>query len=241
VKERKQKVVMLAANTVRSQAYAQALAHAEISVENVVLFGEDLIPKRMSFEYSAEKIGVFYPDLTIPLENTLGEISSQVIVVEEVNVNSQVVVSAIAALNADLIIYSGYGGQLVGSDMLNLNVPLLHMHAGWLPDYRGSTTIYYSLLNDHSCGVSAIFLDEKIDSGAIVARKKYPAPSLGIDIDYVYDNAIRADLLVDVVSQYRLDGEVSTLEQEGSDGEVYYVIHPVLKHIAMLALGDEER
>lgn len=30
--------------------------------------------------------------------------------------------------------------------LLSWAFPLLHIHSGWLPDYRGSTTSYYSLL-----------------------------------------------------------------------------------------------
>ena len=62
-----------------------------------------------------------------------------------------------------------------------------------MPEYRGSTTVYYGLLNDGNCGVTAILLKPEIDNGDIVARKSTAPPS-SVDIDHLYDNAIRADL-----------------------------------------------
>ena len=90
---------------------------------------------------------------------------------------------------------------MVPEEMLGLGIPFLHIHSGWLPEYRGSTTVYYSLLNDGDCGVTAILLKPEIDNGDIVARKKYPAPAYGVDIDHLYDNAIRADLLSEVLAE----------------------------------------
>jgi methionyl-tRNA formyltransferase len=136
-----------------------------------------------------------------------------------------------------LIIFSGYGGQLVKPALLELDIPLLHVHSGWLPDYRGSTTLYYSLLSERRCAASAILLDAHIDTGPVVARKHYPAPPAGTDIDRRYDPAIRADLLREVLARYHSDGRLPLESQQRSDeGSTFYVVHPVLKHLALLSL-----
>lgn len=153
------------------------------------------------------------------------------------DVNDDAVFGQIVKAQPKLIIYSGYGGQIVGSKILDTNIPVLHIHGGFLPDYKGSTTIYYSLLKDHECGASAILLSSKIDSGVIVKRKKYPAPRPSTDVDYVHDNGIRADLLVDVLEEWQKRGSFSeTIKQDENSGTMYYVIHPVLKHLAILSL-----
>ena len=80
-------------------------------------------------------------------------------------------------------------------------------------------------------------LDRNIDTGPIVARRRYPKPRAGIDIDRIYDPAIRADLLVQVMSDYVNNGCLVPLEQQAPEkGVNYYVIHPVLKHLAIRAL-----
>jgi methionyl-tRNA formyltransferase len=108
------------------------------------------------------------------------------------------------------------------------------MHGGWLPDYRGSTPCYYSYLQDNTFGVTAILLDEHIDSGPIVARQRYPVPPPETDIDYYYDSAIRADLLISTVKRWRAEGQFEELiEQKTHEGTTHYVIHPVLKHVAL--------
>ena len=76
-------------------------------------------------------------------------------------------------------------------------------------------------------------VDQGIDSGPIVARRHYPPPP-GIDVDLVYDSVIRADLLVRVLRDFAETREWPRIEDTGS-GTTYYVIHPVLKHLALLS------
>jgi len=62
----------------------------------------------------------------------------------------------------------------------------------------------------------------------------HPAPPPGADVDYLYDSAIRADLLADLVEEWVQRGSSwNPIEQDLSSGKTYYVIHPVLKHIAL--------
>ena len=155
------------------------------------------------------------------------------------SVNAPEVVQTLHKLAPKLVVYSGYGGEIVSSELLGLNAPFLHIHGGWLPDYRGSTTIYYSILQERNCAASAILLSNDIDTGPVIARESYPVPPAGVDVDYVYDSAIRADLLVKVLGDYVKQGGWQTLTPQNiAEGRDYYVIHPVLKHLAMLAIGN---
>jgi len=139
----------------------------------------------------------------------------------------------------DLIIYSGYGGQLVPASLLN-NYPVLHIHSGWLPDYRGSTTLYYQIIDENSCAASAILLDEQIDTGDIVMRKRYSIPSPGIDVDYLYDNMIRADLLVETLKQWENIAKRESKITQTQNSLPYFIIHPLLKHLALLTVDKEK-
>ena len=113
------------------------------------------------------------------------------------------------------------------------------MHAGWLPDYRGSTTTYYSWINEGVCGVSAIFLTADIDTGAILSRKQYPPPPVGMDGDYLYDTVLRSDLLLSIMANLAESGDLpEQLLQQRGKGETYYIIHPLLKHLVILSGED---
>lgn len=218
--------LFLSAYTSRSYAYAQAMFRKNIIPAHIFLFGSsqgELPGQSMHF---SEKLLILLQQFRCPVTAITAE-----------NVNDIFVHTAIERVKPHLVIYSGYGAQLVGKKLLRMSIPFLHIHAGWLPDYRGSTTTYYSILREKKCGVSAILLDTEIDTGSIVERRWYPVPPSGTDIDHAYDSAIRADLLVDVLSEWSRNGAFKSLvRQDMEEGTVYYVIHPVLKHLALLSL-----
>lgn len=231
-----QGVVFLAADTARSSAYAQAMVNSDFSPETTLLFGMGSRAKLGQAKQpveSPEIEGVFTPVLGTPLRDVCQKFGTPVQILEAQSIGHQSVADRLAELQPKLVIYSGFGGELVPGDLCR-NWKLLHMHSGYLPDYRGSTTCYYSLLVENRCGVSAIFLSAGIDTGDIVAKEHYNPPSSGMDIDYIYDSAIRADLLVRVLKKFTAsDGNLATVKQDDAEGQTYYVIHPVLKNIAI--------
>lgn len=230
-------VLFLAAYTDRSRAYAQAMAAAGLSPDRVLLFGDpgDDDPPKVAAGPQPETGDLFIPDLDVPLGKTCAKAGWNVERCYPDDINDANLSRLLIELRPALVIYSGYGGQLVGAEVLDLGFDFLHLHAGWLPDYRGSTTIYYSWLKEGRCGVSALILDKEIDSGPIIARRQYPLPPRGMDVDRYYDNMIRADLLVNVLRDFAAVGFLPRIPNEGG-GLTYYVIHPVLKHLALLSL-----
>lgn len=232
---------MIGAYSARSRAYAQAIQYAGLKLDSVIVYGDQ---NQDNAIFLAPPINlpdnpdIFYPDLNKPLLETCREAGWPVTFVDNNDINSTFMVSALKSSESDLYIFSGYGGQIIKSPILDFGINLLHLHAGWLPDYRGSTTIYYSWLLEGRCGVTALLLNSGIDTGPILARRHYPSPPPGVDVDLLYDSSLRADLLVDVLWQFN---EYKTLSNDMSDseGQTYYVIHPVLKHIALLS--REER
>ena len=98
--------------------------------------------------------------------------------------------------------------------------------------------MYYSLLMNGNCGVTALFLDEQIDTGPVVETHDYAAPSDRTEIDYGYDPYIRSDLLVRVLRGYLDSGEFCTEQQRTDKGETYFIMHPVLRHVAILGANE---
>lgn len=234
-------LVLLCARTARSVAYLQALHAAGIVPEQVLVYGQSNSTPQTTRQWTTTALhDLFLPDLKEDVMACLARLGWPHEICPAETLEDPALLACIERSGADLMVYSGYGGQLVPAALLK-RYPVLHIHSGWLPDYRGSTTIYYQILEQRQCAASALLLDETIDTGPVVARKVYPLPPAGLDVDYVYDNAIRADLLVNVLAQWREDPTglkaLPALEQQTPP---YFIIHPLLKHLALLAVDQQE-
>ena len=85
------------------------------------------------------------------------------------------------------------------------------------------------------------FLSQVIDQGPILHKQNFGVPKRIEKIDHFYDSAVRARVLVNTLiklSGRGLEGAVME-EQQSADGDTYYIIHPVLKHIAIMKYLDE--
>ena len=230
--------VLLAGFTARSKSYVQAMLRQNLVPQDIVLFGDAArdtgVPHPVDPK-AQECIDFFLPDLAEPLRVSCERANAPVFHCEAGDVNDGVLIEILRELRPRLVIYSGYGGQLVGPRLIDLGIPFLHVHAGWLPTYRGSTTVYYSWLVEGRCGATALLLDKTIDEGPVIARRRYPPPPPGVDVDNVYDGGMRADMLVEVLEEFARFGTLPQAPQDGDEGLTYYVIHPVLKHLALLS------
>jgi methionyl-tRNA formyltransferase len=234
-------VVLLAAHTARSQAYVQALVANDLYPGQVILFGKE---RPVEVERNTRLVswqGVDLPDLGKSLLQSCKRAGIPVTSCPADDVNAEEIAHCISNFAPRLVIYSGVGGQLVSEHLLGMGPRFLHMHSGWLPRYRGSTTLYYALLEGELPGVTALFLDRAIDTGPVLMKRHYSTPPLDIDLDQIYDPAIRADLLVRIMREYARSGVLPPVEhQDPDEGVTYYVIHPVLKHLAILSLSKSE-
>lgn len=232
---------MVAADTTRTRAYLGAM------IRNGLLPAYVLLLKNTEASLPGQATGMpIYTalpnenwsevdfDIRSPLEAILEAAGIEYEIAPSHDINDPAVVDQIVNYSEQVFVYSGYGGVLLGRHILNAGKRFLHVHGGFLPNYKGSTTNYFSLLADNQMGASAIFLTEDIDSGPILARRAFPPPDNRAQIDHVFDSAARANVLIDVLTRYRDSG---TWKSDGANegGETYYVIHPVLKHIAILA------
>ena len=235
---------MVAADTTRTRAYLHALIrHRLLPSYVLVLENPDslLLPGQLAKTTNLPDCSNADNDWSeadfdagIPLRQLLDSAAIEYEAAPSRDINDPAVVALIARRPELVMIYSGYGGVLLKANVLASGKRFLHVHGGYLPPYKGSTTNYYSLLAENTMGASAIFLTEQIDSGPILLRRTFAAPTDRTGIDHVFDSAARAKVLVEVLQSYSLAGDWGvSLENRG--GDTYYVIHPVLKHIAIMA------
>ena len=154
-------------------------------------------------------------------------------IIQSTDVNSDEVTGAVARHPERYFIYSGPGGAILGDVLLGTGKKFLHIHPGRVPDFRGSTTIYYHILAGEKCAASAIFLERKIDEGPLLKIREFDLPE-DEDIDYEFDPRIRSELLGEVIGDYVRNGEFVTSPQPAGKGESYFIMHPVLRHIVRL-------
>lgn len=233
------RALFLAARTTRSQAYAQAMAAAGLGPAQVLICGEPEPSAAASPRGVWPDVAVALADLDEPLESTCAAAGWPTETIAQRDVNDRAVTERLAALQPSCVIYSGFGGQIVGPAALKLGIPFVHSHSGWLPRWRGSTTVYYSMLEARECAASVLVLAPQIDAGPVLARRRYALPPPGLDVDRLYDAAIRADLLCRVLAEMQQLGTLpEALATEGEPSQTYFVIHPVLKHLALLSLPE---
>ncbi len=74
----------------------------------------------------------------------------------------------ISSYNPDFIVVAAYG-QILPIEILDI-APCINLHASLLPSYRGASPIQTSILNgDKLTGVTAMLMEEGLDSGDILA------------------------------------------------------------------------
>ena len=118
-------------------------------------------------------------------------------------------------LQADLFVVVSYG-KILPAEVINLPPhKTLNVHFSLLPKYRGASPIQYALLNGESqTGTSIFVLDEKMDTGPIVAQK---AVAVEADDNFVTLSQrlayLSAQLLLDTLPKY-VSGEAAPVSQD---------------------------
>jgi methionyl-tRNA formyltransferase len=94
-------------------------------------------------------------------------------VIQPNRLRDEAVVAEVLATPCDMIIVAAYG-QILPKEILEY-VPCVNLHASILPHYRGASPIQQSLLNnDTQSGVTAMWMDEGLDTGAIIKIETLP-------------------------------------------------------------------
>jgi len=234
--------IAILANTARSQAYLQTLLKENLKPAEVFILDDNnekylgKISNQTEILKDNNESYAFKFSIMDPKEDlitTLSKTDIPYITINTPDINSNDVYLALSKSDIKLVVVSVYAGQILKSKILTLKKKYIHVHSGKLPQYRGSTTIYYSLLEKNKVAASAIIINEGIDTGDIICFKEFDFnfdPKL---IDLIFDPLLRAVVLIYALKHLSKKYKNSTL-QNRSDGEDYYIIHPLLKHLAIL-------
>jgi methionyl-tRNA formyltransferase len=156
------------------------------------------------------------------------------------SVNDASVIRAIDKCSGAYIVYSGPGGTILRTEILSCKKHMIHVHPGALPEYRGSTPIYFSLLANAPVTSTVTFLEQCLDTGPKFLSRQFILENT-TDLDHVFDPAIRAASLLDFFNQNRGKEPVALHDEREARGNVFYIIHPVLKHAAILKISQHRK
>lgn len=210
----------------RAKAYLQALVLAGFYPNYVCLLRDSNFNASINQAPTHRRTLLFDPN--VPEETTLKEKGIPYQIITSDSCNSPEVVNAIRARDEKYFVFSGKG---ILNEIFGAGKKLIHVHPGKLPEYRGSTCHFYSVLAGDGWHCSAFIMNPKIDEGDLILTKKFPLPGKNIDDARIYDPYARSKTLVDVIRQLSERGSIQTTRQNLSEGLMYYTIHPVLGFI----------
>jgi methionyl-tRNA formyltransferase len=217
---------MVASDTTRSKYYIEELIKSDLIPNYILVLINNESKKKPGQDTSKVEQGVIF---------LLDNANIQYTIAPNSDINSDAVVDIILNRGESVFIFSGFGGVLLKNNILDTGKFFLHVHGGYLPNYKGSTTNYYSLINENTIGATSIFLTKEIDCGPILLRKKFQAPDNRTEIDHIYDSKVRSEVLIETLKKYMISQTWDFELKNNYGGETFYIIHPVLKHLAILS------
>lgn len=154
---------------------------------------QELTPPDVKVEALKHELKIFQP---VSLKNGKG-----VEILEEIKPDLVVVVAYGKLLPHDFLVYPKYG--------------CINIHASILPKYRGASPIHFAVLNgDEETGVTAMQMDDGLDTGDILHIKKCPI-SINDTTERMYEvlAPLGAETLMETIEMLE-KGELKPIKQD---------------------------
>lgn len=137
--------------------YAASILHSLIEAEDIEVVAVYTQPDK-----PVGRKGVLTPPAVKVLAQEAG-----IRVIQPNRLRDKEIIEELLKIQCDMIIVAAYG-QILPKEILEY-APCVNLHASILPYYRGASPIQQSLLhNDHQSGVTAMWMDEGLDTGAMI-------------------------------------------------------------------------
>jgi methionyl-tRNA formyltransferase len=234
---KKFKANLICSLSIRSDFYIIGLVKNNIPINKVIILDD----KKNNNKKFSKKIFLKFNNFEIKKKKNFDLISylkEKQISFEVINcktINNKKVYSKIKSMtNEKYFIVSLFPGDIIKKNFFKLKKYFFHAHAGYLPYYRGSTTNYYSHLDNKGLGVSIIILNEHIDRGNIIFRLRTKYFKSIINYDSSLDPFLRAYALCLSMKKFFKIKKLKIISNNSQKGEDYYIIHPVLKNLSIL-------
>lgn len=200
---------VILANTNRSKFYFNELKKKKYFLDNIIF-------------YTNKKNFNFLKDLkNYKYKNNLKILKTN-------DINSASIEKEVLKIKSKYILFSGYNAEILKSGKI-LKKNIIHCHPGLLPKFRGSTVIYYSMIETNKINVSIFRISRNIDEGKVLFTKKINYPKNKYEIEKNFDHIIRAKTLISFLKQKKT--KFNKLKSKYSS--FYYIAHPIIRNIIL--------
>ena len=119
----------------------------------------------------------------------------------------------ISSYNPDFIVVAAFG-QILPKNVLDI-APCINLHASLLPKYRGASPIQTSILRgDRYTGVTAMLMEEGLDSGDILGFRFVEILNKRVDALFDELSQAAAKLTIDILKNFK---QIEPIEQIDAD------------------------
>lgn len=147
-------------------------------------------------------------------------------VLQPTNLKSEVFLKELKAFDANLQIVVAF--RMLPEVVWSMPAyGTFNLHASLLPDYRGAAPIHWAIINgERETGVTTFFIDEKIDTGAIIDFKKIAISSTET-VGSLHDKLmyLGSELVLKTVLLIAQNKVQTTIQPESSNLKTAYKLH----------------
>ncbi len=153
-------------------------------------------------------------------------VENQLNVLQPTNLKDPDFIKTLEALRANLQIVVAF--RMLPKVVWNMpEYGTFNLHASLLPQYRGAAPIHWAIINgEQSTGVTTFFIDEKIDTGAIISQKEVAIAddeTVGELHDKLMD--VGSTLVIDTVKQIENDTVITTIQPKSTELKTAYKLN----------------
>jgi methionyl-tRNA formyltransferase len=156
-------------------------------------------------------------------------------IIETLDINHNEIFEKLSSSDSSYVIFSG--GGILQKRFFELKKKIIHTHPGKLPDTRGSTCFYYDILKTNKTWATSFIMEESLDEGDLLAIEEFETPKISdyekYFFDLIWDPWIRAQTLRKALVNFKRNQILNGVPQNKNIGTMYYVIHPILKNLAI--------
>jgi len=134
-------------------------------------------------------------------------------ILQPTNLKSDNFIEELKALNANLQIVVAF--RMLPKMVWQMpQYGTFNLHASLLPNYRGAAPIHWAIINGETqTGVTTFFIDEKIDTGAIILKNEVDiAPNETVGTLHDKLMSIGSELVIKTVKQIENDSVTTTIQ-----------------------------
>ena len=119
-------------------------------------------------------------------------------------------------------------GEILKNKKLLEKKNLIHFHPGELPYFKGSTTLFYTLMMRKYLTCTGFILKKTLDSGKILIKQKFKIPAFKNEKDIIkFDNYMRSETLKNLIIKKK-----NFFFNLNNDNLDFFVIHPILRKLS---------